>query len=327
MTQLLRTYLKLALEEPGPSGRKAIIEREIPRELGTYHDGNLEPVRELLLSTAIESTTLVQTEMYNTVIEGAEPFKCMRQALKVLPMTANTLTVPVGEAGSYAGEVAEGAEIPIATQDYSAVTFTAKKYGVRPVITKEMVEDALYPVIEMEVRKAGAKLENTLNQLALTELIDNTSANEYDSNVGAATITAAGTKAIVNALANCKADGFLCDTIVLSPSAEAIVMAEFTPTSYVGAEAVASGRLPNIMGLKAFTCGVADASSQTWEYNSDGDIGMVVFDSQNSSMIGMRRDITVERYEDPIRDLVGMIATMRCAVDTLQANAGARIEY
>jgi hypothetical protein len=331
MTQLLRTYLKLALGEPNGRALQRIVEREIPRELGTVFDGKPEPVRELLLSTAIESTTLIQTEMYNTVIEGAEPFKCMRQALKVLPMTANTLTITIGEAGSYAGEVAEGAEIPIAVQDYSAVTFTAKKYAVRPLITKEMVEDSLYPVIEMEVRKAGAKLENTLNQLALTELIDNTSNNELDVSVATGTApndyANAGTKAIVRALRNCKADGFLCDTIVMSPDAEAVVMAEFTPTSYVGAEAVASGRLPNIMGLKAFTCGVADASSQTWEYNSDGDIGMVVFDSQNSSMIGMRRDITVERYEDPIRDLVGMSATMRCAVDTLQANAGARIEY
>ena len=326
MTQLFKTYAKIGIEEPNGRALERIVET-IPRELGTVYDGKIEPVRELLLSTAIESTTLIQTEMYATVIEGAEPFKCMRQACKVLPMKANTLTIPVGEAGSYAPEVAEGAEIPISDQDYTAVTLTAKKYGVRPMITDEMVADALYPVMEMEIRKAGAKLENTLNQLALTELIDNTANNEYDSNVGTNTITAAGTKAIVHALGNVKADGFLCDTIVMSPSAETVVMAEYTPTSYVGAEAVASGRLPNIMGLKAFTCSVADASSSTWDYDSDGEIGMVVFDSQNSTVIGERQGITVKRYEDIVRQLQGGTVSARWAVGTLQANAGARIEY
>ena len=169
MTKLLRTYLDIGLNQPtGRALERAVS--TIPRELGTVFDGKVEPVRELLLSTAIESTNLIQTEMYATVVEGAEPFKVMRQALNVLPMNAATLDIPVGEVGSYAREVAEGAEVPISTQDYSKVTFTAKKIAERPVITDEMVADALYPVIELELRKAGAKLENKINQMAIVEI-------------------------------------------------------------------------------------------------------------------------------------------------------------
>ena len=321
MTQLFRTYAKIGLEEPNGRALERIVET-IPRELGTVYDGKIEPVRELLLSTAIESTTLLQTEMHATVLEGAEPWKCMRQACTVLPMKANTLTIPVGEVGSYAPEVAEGAEIPISDQDYTSVTLTAKKYGVRPMITDEMVADALYPVIEMEIRKAGAKLENTLNQIALTNLIDNTSANEHD-----ASGSNLGIKAIATAIKKVKADGFIPDRIVLHPDAEALIMAEYIPTGYVGAEAAQSGKLPNLLGLSPFITNVADASSETWEYNSDGDIGMVVFDSGNSTVIGERQPITIKRYEDIVRQLQGGTVSARWAVGTLQANAGARIEY
>jgi hypothetical protein len=321
MTQLFKTYAKIGIEEPNGRALQRIVET-IPRSLGAVHDGKIEPVRELLLSTAIESTTLLQTEMHATVLEGAEPWKCMRQACTVLPMKANTLTIPVGEVGSYAPEVAEGAEIPISDQDYTAVTLTAKKYGVRPMITDEMVADALYPVMEMEIRKAGAKLENTLNQIALTNLIDNTSANEHD-----ASGSNLGIKAIATAIKLVKADGFIPDRIVLHPDAEALIMAEYIPTGYVGAEAAQSGKLPNLLGLSPFITNVADASSQTWEYNSDGDIGMVVFDSGNSTVIGERQPITVKRFDDVIRQLQGGTVSARWAVGTLQANAGARIEY
>jgi hypothetical protein len=321
MTQLFKTYAKIGIEEPNGRALQRIVET-IPRSLGAVHDGKIEPVRELLLTTAIESTTLLQTEMHATVLEGAEPWKCMRQACTVLPMKANTLTIPVGEVGSYAPEVAEGAEIPISDQDYTAVTLTAKKYGVRPMITDEMVADALYPVIEMEIRKAGAKLENTLNQIALTNLIDNTSANEHD-----ASGSNLGIKAIATAIKLVKADGFIPDRIVLHPDAEALIMADYIPTGYVGAEAAQSGKLPNLLGLSPFITNVADASSQTWEYNSDGDIGMVVFDSGNSTVIGERQPITIKRYEDIVRQIQGGTVSARWAVGTLQANAGARIEY
>ena len=321
MTQLLKTYLKIGLEEPNGRALEHAV-ASIPRSLGTVHDGKVEPVRELLLTTAIESTTLIQTEMHATVLEGAEPWKCMRQACRVLPMKANTLTIPVGDVGSYAPEVAEGAEIPISDQDYTSVTLTAKKYGVRPMVTDEMVADSLYPVIEMEIQKAGAKLENTLNKIALGALIDGTANNEHDTN-GANQ----GIKAIATAIKLVKADGFIPDRIVMCPDAEALIMADYIPTGYVGAEAAQNGKLPNLLGLAPFVTSVEAASTQTWEYNSNTDIGMVVFDSNNSTVIGERQGITVKRYEDIIRQIQGGTVSARWAVGTLQANAGARIEY
>ena len=321
MTQLLRTYLDIGLNAPTGRALERAVSK-IPRELGTVFDGKVEPVRELLLTTAIESTNLIQTEMYKTVVEGAEPFKVMRQALNVLPMGAATLDIPVGEAGSYAREVAEGAEVPISTQDYSKVTFTAKKIAERPVITDEMVADALYPVIELELRKAGAKLENKINQMAIVELVDNSSANEHDTNG-----SNQGIKAIAAAVAKVEADGFMPDRIVMCPGFKAGIMAEFVPTGYSGADTVMTGKLPNLLGLQAFVSNVVHTTAASWAYGTNEDLGAVVFDSQNSTMLGIRQDITVKRYDDVVRMLQGTVVSARVAVDTLQANAGARIKY
>ena len=321
MTKLLHKYLSLAIGDPGPA-RRAEIVNTIPRELGAWYDGKIEPVRELLLSTSIESTNLVQTEIAATVVEGAEPYKIMRQALNVLPMNAATLDIPVGEVGSYAREVAEGAEVPISTQDYSKVTFTAKKIAERPVITDEMVADALYPVIELELRKAGAKLENKINQMAIVELVNNSSANEHDTNG-----SNQGIKAIAAAVAKVEADGFMPDRIVMCPGFKAGLMAEFVPTGFSGADTVMTGKLPNLLGLQAFVSNVVHTTAASWAYGTNEDLGAVVFDSQNSTMLGIRQDITVKRYDDVVRMLQGTVVSARVAVDTLQANAGARIKY
>lgn len=319
MTKLLETYLQLT--RAGPHERKDLVST-LPRELGTVWDGETVPVRELLLTEKIESTTLIQTEMYRTVMEGAEPAKCMRQALPVINCTSNSLRITLGESGTYAAEVAEGAEIPVDVQDYSYRDFSIKKYGVRPLITRELVDDGLFDVVAMEVRKAGLRIENTLNQQALTMLLDSAT-NEKDTGG-----TDQGIKAIAGAIGLVKADGFAPDTVILSPAAEALVFKEFVPAGYVGTDAVMQGRLPNVLGLRAFTCGAADASSTyTWDYDTDSEIGMIVADSRNSVPIAMRRDIALERYSDPIRDLVGCSVTARFGVNYLFGDAICRIEY
>jgi hypothetical protein len=323
MTKLLHKYLSLAIGDPGPA-RRAEIVNTIPRELGAWYDGKIEPVRELLLSTSIESTNLVQTEIAATVVEGAEPYKIMRQALNVLPMSTGTLDIPVGEVGSYAREVAEGAEVPISTQDYSKVTFTAKKIAERPVITEEAIADANYPVIELELRKAGAKLENKINQMAVVELVDSSSANEHDT---AGSSGNQGIKAIAAAIAKVEADGFMPDRIVMCPGFKAGLMAEFVPTGYSGADTVMTGKLPNLLGLQAFVSNVVHTTAASWAYAQNDNLGAVVYDSQNSTMIGIRQDITVKSYENIPRMLRDTVVSARVAVGTIQKNAGARIKF
>lgn len=322
MTHLFRTYIEMAMNPESSDIRK--LASTIPKELGYNHDGKLMQVKELLLTEAVESTTLIQSEAHATVMEGSEPSICVRRALDMVQMKSRTMNWTIGETGTYAPEVAEATDIPIEDQDYDTVEFVAKKYGVRPLITKELIEDGLFNVAELEMRKAGRRVENRLNQNGIAELIDSAGL-EHDT---AATNT--GIKAIASAVSKVRAAGFNPDTLIMHPSAEAVVLQEFVPTNYYPVESIVkTGMVPNILGLKTYTCGVTKLATgtQEWDYDTDGDIGMVVYDSVAAAAIGMRRDITVENYDDPIKDMVGMSVTSRFDVEAIIPNACCRIEY
>lgn len=343
MTKLLIRALE-ACSVPDSAEQKRIqrdiVARDLPvveRQLGaTYmiegQDGKIAPARELLLSEGIETGTLTQTEINRTILEGSEPAKCFRECVPIFTMNSNVMQINIGETGTYAPFVAEASAIPINTQDYSARTWTAKKFGERPVITSEMVNDALFPVIELEVRKTGYRIENTLNQWMLKVLMDN-AGNEYD--LGAAISTNGGAVAVTNAWGELVADGYIPDQVVVHPAIAPYLFKDFIPGYNPAAQSrVDSGQLPMVMGCQVRVCGVSctttsspTASTQTWGDKTDGQMGMLVFDSKSCGGIGMRQDTRAENYRDPIRDLVGISVTMRAACQYGVANAICRVEY
>lgn len=320
MTSLLETYYEIAMN-PESSIVKSLA-ASIPKNVGYNHDGTLHRVKELLLTEAIESTTLIQAEVHATVMEGSEPSVCIRNALQTIPMKTKELSWTIGETGSYAPEVPEATDIPIANQDYDSVDFKAKKYGVRPLISNELLSDSPFALAEIEMRKAGRMVENRLNQNGITELIDSAGL-EHDT-----AASNQGIKAIAAAVSKVRAAGFNPDTLIMHPSAEALVLAEFVPTNYFPTEAIVrTGMVPSLLGLKAYTCGVTKNGTQEWDYDTDGDIGMVILDSNAGGAIGMRRDITVENYDDPIKDMAGMTVTSRFDVEVIIPNASCRVEF
>jgi hypothetical protein len=90
------------------------------------------------------------------------------------------------------------------------------------------------------------------------------------------------------------------------------------------------------MGCRVFECGVeltsissptkVSAAGYDWAPPADTKIGGLVFDSKSCGGIGMRQDVRVERYADPVRDLIGMSTTMRAACQYGVANSICRIE-
>jgi hypothetical protein len=52
-----------------------------------------------------------------------------------------------------------------------------------------------------------------------------------------------------------------------------------------------------------------------------------VFDYNAAAAIGMRQDIQVEQYKDPIRQLVGLTASMRFDCQCLSSSAGNLLQY
>ncbi len=352
MTQLLIRALEAVAEENGAKKKtltEDIVRRWLPkveRELGVSYmvqDSNDKVVRarELLLSDAIESTTLIQTEIRRTIIEGAEPAKCFRGdsvtgqggAMAGIPMSAKSLQVNIGESGTYAPIVAEGAEIPIETQDYEPRTWTAVKFGVRPLITQEMIDDSLFAVAELEIRKAGKRIENSLNQWCVRTLMDN-AGNEHDINAAAGTV--AGIQAILGARTLLMADGYIPNTYVAHPNASQYMIKDFIPSyTQEALSVVREATLPRAAGCNGFECGVAcdtttapfASSTYLWGAPTDSYIGYLVYDRDNAGYIGTRQDIIVKEFDDVIRDLKNFTVTGRYAVQYGVANAISRVEF
>lgn len=320
MTKLFTRYLDIANNPESSYAKRAIA--SLPKELGMMREGKLVQVKELLLTESIEGTTLIQAEAYRTAFEGAEPSVCMREALNILEMKSKVMNVTVGEEGTYAPSIAEGTDIPIKNQDYDSVQYTAVKYGGRPLITNELIEDGLFDTAAMEVRKVGRSIENRLNQNSITMAIDSAGL-EHDT-AGANQ----GIKAVAAGVSQVRAAGFNPDTLVMHPEAESLILQEYVPTNYYPTKAIVdTGFVPRIMGLGVHVCGVVDNGTEVWGYGADGEIGMVIYDSSVAQAIGMRRDISVNDYDDPIKDLVGMSVTSRFDVQTITASAMCRVEY
>jgi HK97 family phage major capsid protein len=280
--------------------------------------------------TAISDSTLVQEEVYKTVLEGTEPVKCMREVVPIINTDSYSVRFVKGESGTYANKIAEGAKIEIDTQEYSKQDITIDKYGVRPLITNELIEDALFDVVELELKKAGARMENCLNRQVLYQMVQGT--YKFDAN----TVNPAGTHIAISDIAQIvgaiKKDDYLPDTLILHPTAEAYLLQDsnLAYVSYAGGPgALRQGDVGGtIMGLKPYVCTATDASSPTWDDTTAGtDVTALVFSKKDAAVICMRRDLTIEQYDDPIHDLIGIALTMRFGTDVLQENAGGSIYH
>jgi len=327
MTKELIKFLEL--ERADNSERNKII-ATLPKELAYFDfEGKPydKPARELLLSEAIESTTLIQTEVSKTVAEGSEPAKCWRDHIQTIHIKGNAYSWIYGETGTYAGKVAEGAEIPIDTQDYSPATFTCVKRGVRPLITRELVEDGLFSIVELELRKAGFRVENAINAECIDEILAD-SGSAFDT---VTTAGAMGVKAVVSAMAQVEGYGFQASDIVMCPGFQAYVLRDYVPAVYAGSPgevALGGGKLSSIMGLSPGVSNVTySGGTYTWRYTTDGDIGALVYDRNSAGGLVFARDITVDQYSDPIHDLVGCSVTARFDAQSMLANSIVRIQY
>jgi len=281
----------------------------------------------LLQSDGSTSTTLIQEEVYKTISEGAEPWKCMREILPIIKTDSYSVRIVKGEVGKYAEQVAEGAKVPIDTQTYTKEDITINKFGTRPLITNELIEDGLFDVVELELKKAGARMENKLNRVALLEILTDTTAGTADVDPG-------GTHVAVTDIAKARADvagnNYIPDTIIMHPSAEGYLLQDsnLVYASWAGqSNSLTSGTVPKVMGLKPYTLSVTtgDAGHVWGSTDAANNYNGIIMDSAAHTYIAMRRDLTVEEYDDPIHDIVGIACTMRYGAATIQAGSGVLI--
>jgi len=285
---------------------------------------NEKEYKALLQSEAAQTANLVQEEVYKTISEGAEPWKVFRDILPKIKTDSYSVRIVKGEVGTYADDLAEGAKVPIDDQIYSKEDIVIKKIGTRPLITNELIEDGLFDVVELELKKSGARMENKLNRDCLLEILTDTTAGTSDLDPAASHIAVTD---LAQARANVAGNNYMPDTMITHPSAEGYLLQDsnLVYASWAGTSStLTSGNIPKILGLTPHTCSVTTGSAgHTWgSTDQANEYNVIIFDKAAHTYLAMRRDLTTEEYEDPIHDIMGIACTMRYGVATIQAGSG-----
>lgn len=275
----------------------------------------------LLQSDARQQSNLLQEEVYNTISEGAEPWKCLREIVPIIRTDSYSVRIVKGETGTYAEELAEGANVPIDTQVYTKEDISINKIGTRPLITNELVEDCLFDIINLELQKAGMRMENKLNRDVLLEILTDATTTDIDPADAHIAVTD-----LARARAGVASENYMPDKCMFHPTAEGYLLQDsnLVYASFAGtASTLHTGQIPKLLGMTPYTCSVTTGSTGHYWDGTDAAnhyYGLCI-DSKASTYLAMRRDLTVEQYDDPIHDLKGISCTMRYGTATIQPKA------
>lgn len=205
----------------------------------------------------------------------------------------------------------EGAEFVMDAPAYTTTNAKPAKYGVALRITREMLEDAKWNLLERTIKLAGKRLAENENSLIVTAL-----------DQAAQTVSGGAAVTIGN----------------ITRAMQHLEDSDYEPTSYaVGMEVVNDirnidtfaevdksgsrdmlqrGFLGVVYGMKVFKVSTNAGMTTTTSY---------VFDRAHAYHIGEKRPVTLENFDLPLYDSSGAVISQRIVVTTLRSAAICKI--
>jgi len=212
-------------------------------------------------------------------------------------------------------QVGEGAEVPLDNIDFTTVTYTPKKYGVAVRITREMMEDSQFELLQRNIRTAGKRFAENEQKLVLTAL---DSANSTVT--GGAAFTIAN---LTEAMQNVESEEFtptdmVCGYEVLQDLRNIDTFVEADKAG--DTEMLKRGFKGTLFGLNvAIFSDKASPTPGTYKKYA------YVFDRSQTYGIAIARDITMEKVVIPTYDMEGAVLTQRIDVQLLRSKAVSKI--
>lgn len=212
-------------------------------------------------------------------------------------------------------ELGEGSEIPLDSQDYETLTFTFTKYGVAIRITREMMEDAQFELLQRNIRMAGKRFAENETKLVLIAL---DGANTTVAG-GAAMTIANLTKAMQNLEdSDYSPTDVIIGTEVLNDLRNIDTFAEADKwgdkTSFNR-----TGMIGRVYGLNVHRFSPNAAPSTTYKKYA------YVLDRAEAYGIAIKRDVTIENFTLPTYDMEGAALTQRIDVQLIKSKAVSKI--
>jgi len=300
-------------------------------------------------STQEEVDTLFREQLMETVIEGSRRRQIARDVSTIQNVDTRKGDVPISEDDNSGRRTAEGAEIRDDADEFTTIEWDCTKVSAGSRVTEEMVDHALIDMVEWRVQEVGRRVENSINEVWLTNAVDDAVANgsgpvEFDS-----TNDDPGYQALNEAYGQIDRNDFLPEYFVTTPgyrtetfgndslrfanrsgSDDVVRERAFDPLldmEHVGASLNSYDDTGKNVG--------GTGGSNTWEFTDAS--GNVVNDGIGSLLLNQTHnhlflynpngnDIEVKDYDDPIRDLTGFNARIHVDQDYSQARSAAVIK-
>lgn len=208
--------------------------------------------------------------------------------------------------------VAEGAEVPLDQTEYNNLNVQPRKYGVAVRITRELMEDSMFNILENNIKIAGRRFAENENTLVISAL--DQAANTV---AGGAAITIANITRAIQYLhdpANKEATDFIIGYEVLQDLQNIDTFVEFQKVG--NTEMLQRGFLGTIYGMNVIKVSSQAGMTATSSY---------VIDRNYAYVIVEKRPITMENFKLEQFDMDGVVLTQRLDVQPLRTNAICKI--
>jgi len=267
-------------------------------------------LQELLTRSAEPET--IESEIYGTLIDAvktkliATNFVALRIGPKSIP--GDSISIDLWDKDVIkVHEVGEAAEVPIEVGKVSSFTLKPKKYGIRPLITKEMQEDGKFDLMDYNLRDAGYQMAKKLDSL-LMEQIEAGATAAGNTVSGGTAITVAN---INTAIYNLEKNDYTPTDFIVSPEVAMDIrnIDTFVEADKAGITNPSRGLIGKIFSMTV------------WQSNQVTSSYAYVIDRDHALVMVEKRPITIERYNDVTRDLSGVVVTARWAVRYLRDKA------
>ena len=295
------------------------------------------PLREFMAksgSTGIAGAAYLIPDKIHTTLFDASVGTDLVGELSIAIVTdipGSSLKVDVGKDGSYVcHDASSGGKFPDEEIEVVTATITPTLFGIALRITNDMIEDAnpQWDLVDWHIRTAGAEIGDTATNKAIQVLKTGTD-GDGTVNTQAAYADETTTVTINSCVRMVAADEWMPDTMLGTTEAYlhsiyfprattvdsgALYMAYASAFAEAKLRAQAGGwkpaAYPPIFNLNPIECQSPQLYSAVTS-NIMTNCITVVFDKSQALLTGRKRWIRIEKYSDPIRDLVGAVVTSR----------------
>lgn len=228
--------------------------------------------------------------------------QCPGSSLDIDLYAANTMKVRA---------IGEGAEIWLEDPLYTSINVKPVKYGARLNITREMMEDSQFPLLQSAISLLGLRFAENETSLIITEL--DKAANTVS---GGATVTVANITRAMQYLEDSDAMG--TDYIVGVEVVNDIrnIDTFFEAMKSGGNNAIVNNFVGTVYGMRVWIASTNAGMTTTSSY---------VIDRQHALACVEKRGITAEAYDMPQADTQGIAVTQRISFLNMRASAVAKI--